>query len=80
MKVETRFKSDTYSNKFLGSEKYQPVLTSIYAGLGIPPTLTGASSSGGYTNNYVSLKTLIERLEYGRDVLKQFWRHEIELS
>jgi hypothetical protein len=41
--------------------------------------LTGASSSGGYTNNYVSLKTLIERLEYGRDVLKQFWRHEIEL-
>ena len=41
--------------------------------------MTGASSSGGYTNNYVSLKTLIERLEYGREVLAQFWRHEIEL-
>jgi len=65
--------------KFLGSEKYQPVLTSIYAGLGIPPTLTGASSGGGYTNNYVSLKTLVERLEYGREILAQFWRHEIEL-
>ena len=65
--------------KFLGAEKYQPVLTSIYAGLGIPPTLTGASSSGGYTNNYVSLKTLIERLEYGREVLSQFWRQEIEI-
>ena len=65
--------------KFLGAEKYQPVLTSIYAGLGIPPTLTGASSSGGYTNNYVSLKTLIERLEYGREILAQFWRQEIEL-
>ncbi len=65
--------------KFLGAEKYQPVLTSIYAGLGIPPTLTGASASGGYTNNYVSLKTLIERLEYGREILSQFWRHEIEL-
>ncbi len=73
----TESQSQVY--KFLGTEKYQPVLTSIYAGLGIPPTLTGASSSGGYTNNYVSLKTLIERLEYGRDVLKQFWRHEIEL-
>lgn len=71
--------SNSQVYKFLGAEKYQPVLTSIYAGLGIPPTLTGASSSGGYTNNYVSLKTLIERLEYGRDVLKQFWRHEIEL-
>lgn len=73
----TESQSQVY--KFLGAEKYQPVLTSIYAGLGIPPTLTGASSSGGYTNNYVSLKTLIERLEYGRDVLCQFWRHEIEL-
>jgi hypothetical protein len=66
--------------KFLGSEKYQPVLTSIYAGLGIPPTLTGASgSSGGYSNNYVSLKTLIERLEYGRGILTQFWQKEIEI-
>lgn len=65
--------------KFLGSEKYQPVLTSIYAGLGIPPTLTGAAgSSGGYSNNYVSLKTLIERLEYGRQILTQFWQKELD--
>ena len=73
----TESQSQVY--KFLGSEKYQPVLTSIYAGLGIPPTLTGASGSGGgYTNNYVSLKTLIERLEYGREILAQFWRQEID--
>lgn len=73
----TESQSQVY--KFLGSEKYQPVLTSIYAGLGIPPTLTGASGSGGgYTNNYVSLKTLIERLEYGRQVLTNFWVQEIE--
>lgn len=66
--------------RFLGSEKYQPVLTSIYAGLGIPPTLTGASDSsgGGFTNNYVSLKTLVERLEYGRSTLVRFWNGEIE--
>ena len=73
----TESQSQVY--KFLGAEKYQPVLTSIYAGLGIPPTLTGASgASGGYTNNYVSLKTLIERLEYGRQVLTKFWIQEIE--
>ena len=73
----TESQSQVY--KFLGAEKYQPVLTSIYAGLGIPPTLTGASGSGGgYTNNYVSLKTLIERLEYGRQVLSKFWLQEIE--
>jgi hypothetical protein len=71
--------SNSQAYKFLGSEKYQPILTSIYAGLGIPPTLTGASgSSGGYSNNYVSLKTLVERLEYGREVLTTFWRQEIE--
>lgn len=73
----TESQSQVY--KFLGAEKYQPVLTSIYAGLGIPPTLTGASTGGGYTNNYVSLKTLIERLEYGRDVLTSFWQKEIEI-
>jgi hypothetical protein len=73
----TESQSQVY--RFLGSEKYQPVLTSIYAGLGIPPTLTGAATGGGYTNNYVSLKTLIERLEYGRDVLTAFWQKEIEI-
>ena len=73
--------SATEVHKFLGAEKYQPVLTSIYAGLGIPPTLTGASNSsgGGFTNNFVSLKTLIERLEYGRDLLMEFWNEEIEI-
>ena len=60
--------SATQIYKFLGDEKYQPVLNSIYAGMGIPPTLTGiAGNGGGYTNNFVSLKTLIERLEYGDD-------------
>lgn len=73
----TESQSQVY--RFLGSEKYQPVLTSIYAGLGIPPTLTGASQSGGYTNNYVSLKTLIERLEYGREILSNFWRKEMKI-
>jgi len=71
--------SNTQIYKFLGAEKYQPVLNSIYAGLGIPPTLTGlAGQSGGFTNNFISLKTLIERLEYGRDLLYQFWTKEIE--
>jgi hypothetical protein len=64
--------------RFLGSEKYQPVLASIYAGLGIPATLTGAGGDGGYSNNYVSLKTLVERLEYGRNLLTQFWNKEIK--
>lgn len=66
--------------KFLGSEKYTAVLNSIYAGLGVPPTLTGmATNGGGFTNNFISLKTLVERLQYGRDMLIKFWEKEIEI-
>lgn len=71
--------SNSQVYKFLGSEKYQSVLNSIYAGLGVPPTLTGmANNGGGFTNNFISLKTLMERLQYGRDQLTKFWQHEIE--
>jgi len=74
----TESQSQVY--KFLGKEKYDPVLGSIYAGLGIPPTLTGVNAGGGgYSNNYISLKTLIERLEYGREIVGSFWRNELEI-
>lgn len=64
---------------FLGGAKYEPVLNAIYAGLGVPPTLTGAADAAGLTNNYISLKTLVQRLEYGRSALRDFWQKEIEL-
>lgn len=78
---ELSFKeSSTDVHKFLGSEKYNSVLNSIYAGLGVPPTLTGmASNGGGFTNNFISLKTLVERLQYGRDLLVRFWEKELEI-
>jgi len=72
--------SSTQVFRFLGKEKYEPVLTNIYAGLGIPPTLTGmATTGGGFTNNFISLKTLVERLEYGRQVLVNWWNQELEI-
>ena len=64
---------------FLGKAKYQPVLEAIYSGLGIPPTLTGSSGGGGFTNNYMSLKTLVQRLEYGRMALREFWEKEVNI-
>lgn len=69
--------SNTQVHKFLGKAKYEPTLDSIYVTLGIPPTLTGTSGASGTTNNFVSLKTLVERLEYGRSVLVKFWQQEI---
>jgi hypothetical protein len=71
--------SKTNVHQFLGEAKYTPHLNSVYAGLGIPPTLTGTYGAAGTTNNFISLKTLTQRLQYGRDALTEFWDREIAL-
>lgn len=71
--------SKTSVHQFLGEAKYTPHLNAIYAGLGIPPTLTGTFGAAGTTNNFISLKTLTQRLQYGRKVLMSFWKQEIAL-
>lgn len=71
--------SNTNVHNFLGESKYVPHLNSVYAGLGIPPTLTGTFGAAGTTNNFISLKTLTQRLQYGRDVLVEFWEKEFAL-
>ena len=70
--------SNTNVHQFLGEGKYTPHLNSVYAGLGIPPTLTGTYGAAGTTNNFISLKTLTQRLQYGRDMLISFWEKEFE--
>ena len=69
--------SNTNVHQFLGEGKYIPHLNAVYAGLGIPPTLTGTFGAAGTTNNFISLKTLTQRLQYGRDILIDFWEKEI---
>ena len=71
--------SKTNVHQFLGEGKYTPHLNSVYAGLGIPPTLTGTFGAAGTTNNFISLKTLTQRLQYGRDALVAFWEKEFEI-
>lgn len=71
--------TSTDISKFLGEEKYRPILNNIFAGLGIPPGLTGLPASQGFGNNFVSLQTLVERLQYGRDILARFWANEIRI-
>ena len=66
-------------HKFLGAEKYEPVLSSIHAGLGVPPTLTGSSTAAGTTNNFISIQTMVQRLEYVRDKIRDMWTQELEL-
>lgn len=68
-------RSEVY--KWLGSDKYKPILDSIYEGLGIPPVLR--SGGGTNTSSFLSMKTLVERLNYGRERLKEFWEKEIRM-
>ena len=65
--------------RFLGEEKYRPTLMAIYACLGIPPTLTGTFGASGTTNNFISLKTLTERLNYVRNILLDFWNYQVKI-
>lgn len=71
--------AETNLHNFLGETKYAPTLNRIFAGLGIPPLFSGATSQGSFSNNYVAIKTLIERLNYIRSIIIEFWEYEIEL-
>ena len=71
--------SNSNAYQALGKDKYEPTLNAIYAGLGVPPTLTGGATQSGFTNNFISLKTLTERLNYCRDAIVTFWNKEIAI-
>jgi hypothetical protein len=66
--------------QFLGSEKYGPTLLAIYDGLGIPaPATSSGGKTPGFGANFLSMKTLTERLSYARKILIQFWETEIRI-
>lgn len=68
--------SDTHVHQFLGKVKYEPTLMSIYEGLGVP--FSTSSSNKGMNNNFIQMQTFVERLEYGRKILLDFWNCEIK--
>lgn len=64
--------------RYLGKAKYESVYEAINQGLGIPSAMSG-NAGAGFTNNYIQLKTLVERLQYVRNVLTCFWENEMAL-
>lgn len=71
--------SDSNLHQFLAPEKYTATMSAIYAGLGVPPGLTGSAGASSFTSSYVGLKTLIERLEYGRGILTTFLNEQLKI-
>jgi len=74
--------SSSNAYKFLLPEKYIQVMSEIYSGFGINPGVSGGSSSSngqsGFGNNAISIKVLVERLNYIRGRLINFWTKESE--
>lgn len=69
--------SSTTAHQFLGEAKYKPTLDAIYDGLGIPSPLR-SSNKDNNSASAISLKTLIERLNYGRMYLVDFWKNQLK--
>lgn len=69
--------TSTNLSAFLDNGKYNSVLQSIYAALGYPQMMTGSSKKGGMSDNFLQIKTLVERLNYGRNVLNKMWKKEL---
>ena len=73
--------SSSQVHKFLGPEKYKHVMSLIYDGMGIPANLTGGGGgSDGFTNNFISMKVLIEKLNYLRSKLTDLWDFLVQLN
>lgn len=70
--------SSSNSHHFLFPDKYSQLMSEIYDGLGVNPSLAGGSAAGstGMTNNAISMKVLVERLSYVRNKLREFWMRE----
>lgn len=65
-------------DKILGAEKYEQVDNDIRSGLGIPEILVNGGG-GNYSTSYLSVKTLLERLETGRTILLTWINQQLAL-
>mgnify|MGYP006412936479 CR=1 FL=1 len=64
--------------KFFSADKYQQVDNDIRSGLGIAEILINGGG-GNYSSSFLSVKTLLERLEMGRQILLSFLEHQVKI-
>ena len=67
---------DKQVGKILGEAKYKQVNNDILAGLGISEVLIGGEG-GNYSNSFLSCRTLLERLETGREKVLKWVRKQL---
>ncbi len=65
--------------KILGVEKYRSVDKDILAGLGIPSILVDGGAGGSFSNAFLQVRTLLERLEDGREEVIKWLRKQLRM-
>lgn len=64
-------------DQILGSEKYDQVNRDILIGLGVPEVLIGGKG-GNFSNSWIQLRTMVERLQFIRDNIITWLNDEVQ--
>ena len=65
--------------KILGIQKYESVDRDILRGIGIPDSLIGGAAKGNFATGFLGVRTLLERLEEGRETVMRWLMKELQL-
>jgi hypothetical protein len=65
--------------KILSQDKYRSVDRDILAGLGIPGILVNGAEGGSFSNAFLQVRTLLERLEDGREEIKKWITKQLRI-
>jgi hypothetical protein len=65
--------------KILGIGKYESVDRDILRGIGIPDSLIGGAAKGNFATGFLGVRTLLERLEEGRETVIRWLMKELQL-
>lgn len=66
-------------HEILGKEKYEQVDGDIRSSLGISEVILNGAGKGNFANSFLSIKTLIERLESARNKLMDWLNKQMEI-
>jgi len=66
-------------DKILGMQKYESVDRDILRGLGVSDTLIGGATGGNFSTGFLGVRTLLERLEEGRNAVLRWLNNQLRL-
>lgn len=65
-------------DRILGLAKYESVDRDILRGIGVPDTLLGGAVSSNFSTGFLGVRTLLERLEEGRNTVIKWIKGQLE--